>query len=71
MAIEIEVTRRRFTVEEYDAIEVADTTLRYDRRVKVPLYAAEGIREAWIVDVETFAPEAFPDLVLSVSDILG
>lgn len=32
-------------------IEVSDTTLRYDRRVKLPLYAAAGIPEAWIVDV--------------------
>ena len=32
-------------------IEVADTTLRYDRGVKLPLYAAEGIPEVWIADV--------------------
>ena len=33
-------------------IEVSDTTLRYDRDVKLPLYAAAGIPEAWIVDLE-------------------
>lgn len=33
-------------------IEVADTTLRYDREVKMPLYAEAGVREAWLVDVE-------------------
>jgi len=33
-------------------IEVADTSLSYDRRVKVPLYAKAGIREVWVVDVE-------------------
>lgn len=32
-------------------IEVADTTLQYDREVKVPLYAAAGIPEVWIVDI--------------------
>lgn len=33
-------------------IEVSDSTLRYDRDVKVPLYARHGIPEAWIVDVQ-------------------
>jgi Uma2 family endonuclease len=33
-------------------IEVADTSLRHDRDVKVPLYAAEGIPEVWIADVK-------------------
>lgn len=32
-------------------IEVADTSLRYDRDVKLPLYARSGIGEAWIVDL--------------------
>ena len=77
-------------------VEVADTSLRYDREVKGPLYAAAGVPEYWIVDVEggaveiyrdpapggyqraqritrgtSFGPQAFPDVVLSVSDILG
>lgn len=33
-------------------IEVADTTQRLDRRVKVPLYARHGIAEVWVVDLE-------------------
>jgi Uma2 family endonuclease len=33
-------------------IEVADTTLRFDQRIKLPLYARHGICEVWIVDVE-------------------
>jgi Uma2 family endonuclease len=33
-------------------IEVADTTLRDDREVKAPLYAAHGVPEYWIVDLE-------------------
>jgi Uma2 family endonuclease len=34
-------------------IEVADTTLRLDRRVKIPLYGRAGIREVWLVDLTT------------------
>jgi Uma2 family endonuclease len=77
-------------------IEVADSTLAVDRRVRMPLYARAAIREAWILDltadrvevyraptakgyrqVATFArgqrltPEAFPDLTLTVEDLLG
>ncbi len=32
-------------------IEVSDSTLRYDRTTKLPLYATAGILEVWIVDV--------------------
>jgi len=32
-------------------VEVADTTVRYDREVKMPLYARFGIPEAWLVDL--------------------
>lgn len=32
-------------------IEVADTTLLYDRNVKVPRYARAGIPEVWVVDL--------------------
>ncbi len=32
-------------------VEVADSTLRYDRTVKLPLYARAGIAEVWIVDL--------------------
>lgn len=32
-------------------IEVADTSLAYDRQVKVPLYAGFGVPEVWIVDL--------------------
>ena len=33
-------------------VEVADTTLRYDREIKIPLYARHGIPEVWLIDVE-------------------
>ncbi|MCP5197728.1 MAG: Uma2 family endonuclease [Gammaproteobacteria bacterium] len=33
-------------------IEVSDSTLRYDRDVKVPLYANHGIPEVWLLDIQ-------------------
>ena len=33
------------------AIEISDSTLAHDRDVKVPRYAAAGVTEVWIVDV--------------------
>ena len=33
-------------------IEIADSSLRYDRQVKAPLYARNGIVEYWLVDLE-------------------
>ena len=33
-------------------MEVADTSLQYDRNVKVPLFAAAGIPEVWIEDAK-------------------
>ena len=33
------------------AVEVADTSLRYDRNVKLPRFAAAGIPEMWIEDL--------------------
>jgi Uma2 family endonuclease len=32
-------------------VEVSDTTLAYDRRTKLPLYAAAGIPDAWLVNI--------------------
>ena len=32
-------------------VEVADTSLTFDRTVKVPLYARAGIPEVWVVDL--------------------
>jgi hypothetical protein len=77
-------------------VEVADSSLLYDRRTKFPLYARSGVAEAWLVDLvsrrleihrnpgdagyrdvrlprpdETFAPDAFPDLAVTLRDLLG
>jgi len=38
--------------ETFLAIEVSDTSLRYDREIKVPLFARHGVPEAWIVDLQ-------------------
>ena len=32
-------------------IEVADSSLQYDRAVKLPLYAQAGVQEFWLVDL--------------------
>jgi Uma2 family endonuclease len=32
-------------------IEVADTSVETDRRVKLPLYAGAGVREVWLLDL--------------------
>ncbi len=42
-------------------IEVSDSTLRYDREVKLPRYAAAGIPEVWIVNLRTRQVEAYND----------
>jgi Uma2 family endonuclease len=77
-------------------VEVADTSLAYDRDVKARLYARREVPEFWLVnldeyavtvyrapeqqgyssvqtvrDVDSLSPQAFPDLVLTVRDILG
>jgi Uma2 family endonuclease len=34
-------------------VEVSDSTLRYDREVKVSIYARCGIPEVWVVDLQS------------------
>ncbi len=77
-------------------IEVADSSLSYDRNRKLPLYARHGIPEVWIENIpgrvveaysnpvngeytqartyrpgEIITPQAFPDLELPVSQLVG
>ena len=77
-------------------IEVADSSLLYDRRTKLPLYARAGVLEVWLVNLEAsrldvyrspgtggyatvwsprsderFSPVAFPDINLTLADLLG
>jgi Uma2 family endonuclease len=43
-------------------IEVSDTTFLYDHDIKVPLYAAHGVPEVWIVDLESRCVRFFRSL---------
>jgi Uma2 family endonuclease len=43
------------------AIEVADSSLRYDRDTKARLYAAHGVTEYWIVEVGAHRIHRFRD----------
>lgn len=77
-------------------VEVADSSLLYDRRTKFPLYARAGVAEGWLVNIdaarveihhgrsrgryrvvrvpgpsEIFSPAAFPDLKITLRDLLG
>jgi len=42
-------------------IEVADSTIKGDRKVKVPLYAEENISEVWLVDINEQCLEVYRD----------
>jgi Uma2 family endonuclease len=42
-------------------IEVADSTVRYDRDIKLPLYARAGIPEAWLLDLANRQLEIYRD----------
>ena len=77
-------------------VEVADSSLVYDRRTKLPLYARAGVAESWLVDLEAdgvelhrdpgpegyrtvtrpssgerFSATAFPDVAVTLRDLLG
>jgi len=77
-------------------VEVADTTAKCDREIKIPLYAQENITEVWLVEInqqgievyrdptangyqavqkfrpgQTLSIQAFPDVNLTVNEILG
>jgi len=41
------------------AIEVSDSTLRYDRKVKMPLFARHDIPESWIIDLQNGALQVY------------
>lgn len=77
-------------------VEVADSTVRLDRTLKIPLYAEDGIVEVWLINLpaqrievyrqptpegyqqieqfdrsQTLSIQAFADIEIAVSDILG
>ncbi len=41
------------------AIEVADTSIDYDREVKLPLYAQAGLAEVWLIDLQKSRIEVY------------
>jgi Uma2 family endonuclease len=43
-------------------VEVSDSSLAEDKRVKVPLYAKHGVPEVWIVDVQRGRLEIYRDV---------
>jgi Uma2 family endonuclease len=48
-------------------VEVSDSTLRYDRDVKLPVYARHGVPEVWIVDLQNGCVHFHRELSLSRS----
>jgi Uma2 family endonuclease len=76
-------------------IEVSDSSLKKDLEIKQPIYAAAGIQEYWVIDVQNqqlivfrspqageytakqelrqgnVSPQAFPDIVVSVENLLS
>jgi Uma2 family endonuclease len=42
-------------------VEIAETSLDYDRTVKVPLYARAGLPEVWIVDLAAESIEVYQE----------
>ena len=43
------------------AVEVSDTSLRYDRVAKARVYASHGVREYWVVEAESRRLHVFRD----------
>jgi Uma2 family endonuclease len=52
-------------------IEVSDTTLAYDRNVKLPLYAGASVPEAWIVDLGRRRVELYANPAAGASGLLS
>jgi len=44
-------------------VEVADSSLEYDREIKLPLYATAGIREVWLVNLQEQSIDCYSDPV--------
>ncbi len=52
-------------------VEVADTTLSYDRNAKASLYAASGIADYWIVNIPGAQLEVYRDPVANAQARFG
>jgi Uma2 family endonuclease len=42
-------------------VEIADSSVRYDREIKAPLYARHGIPEYWLIDVPARGIEVYSE----------
>jgi Uma2 family endonuclease len=40
-------------------IEISDTTVSYDREMKIPLYGRSGIPEVWLIDLQQQRVEVY------------
>ncbi len=52
-------------------VEVADTSLRFDRDTKLPLYAEAGIQEVWIVNLANDLVEVHHDPAVGIYQTAG
>lgn len=43
----------------YLLVEVADSSITYDREIKIPLYAQAGISEVWLIDLNENTLEVY------------
>lgn len=43
----------------YLLIEVSDSTIKYDREIKIPLYAENNINEVWLVNINNNSLEIY------------
>jgi Uma2 family endonuclease len=57
-------SERHTPADTFLVVEVSDTTIRYDQKIKLPLYAAAGIGELWIENLQE-------DLLLVCRDAVG
>jgi Uma2 family endonuclease len=59
-------TRHPLPSEVFLVLEIADSSLRYDRDIKLPIYAAAGVAEVWISDLLTRRLDVFREPSRSV-----
>ena len=53
------LTRHPSAQDIYWLIEISDTTLNYDLKIKKQLYAKEGIAEYWVIDLQNKSLKVF------------
>jgi Uma2 family endonuclease len=53
--------RAKLPTEALLLIEVSDSSLRIDRKIKLPLYAEAGVPEYWIVDINAAVVEVYTE----------